>query len=161
MEGFFQQNYVKNDQQSPAVVPKDMIKTLSAPMLKKKFILLGKTKILLILKVFIDNLLKPIQYRMLYDIFTILFHTAEMKHELGIVFIFHEKLYDLNLFLQRYNLAQTIEYISDSNFKLFEQFNIPIKYSTISQTYLTKNTSLFLCKGKKIINSLEYSNKIP
>jgi hypothetical protein len=108
-----------------------------------------------------DNLMKPVQYHRISDIFTILFHTVEMKHELKIIFVFHEKLYDLNLFLQRYNLAQTIEYISDSNFKLFEQFNIPIKYSTISQTYLTKNTSLFLCKGKKIINSLKYSKKIP
>jgi peroxiredoxin len=105
--------------------------------------------------------MKPVQYHRISDIFSILLHTVGMKHELKIIFVFHEKLYDLNLFLQKYNLAQNIEYISDSNFKLFEQFNIPIQYSTISQTYLTKKTTLFLCKGKKIINSLKYSKKIP
>jgi hypothetical protein len=108
-----------------------------------------------------DNIIHPLQKQRVFDIHKIIQETSSFSKELGVTFIFHERSYQTHQFLSRYNLEKETEYLCDTNFKIFEFFKIPIKYSTIAEGYLSKNTNLYLTKGRNVLGLISYKNTLP
>eukprot|EP01080_Neovahlkampfia_damariscottae_P003310 gene3310-5751_t len=107
--------------------------------------------------------LKPLTYptnRSAVNELLVLSLELSSLQQISLVFIFSERANTVLMILQKYNLAEKINFIADPNLKMHDAFQVTKKFNKFTESN-ERNTHVYYLKSNEIKNHIQFGRELP